>query len=246
MTTSGTYTLTYTASQMVMAAMRVLGVVDPDEAPSSNEKSNAIEALNHILLQAKGPNNRMFKGVRVWQTEVASLTLEATRNTYLLKPGGQASIQIPEEIKTVFLRHTSTTTDTNLEPIGYDEYYNIPNKLQQSMPTRWYYERTNSTGTLYLDCKPSTSVAAAYCGAVVYRQPLEIVSVGSNEIDIPGYYYRPIKFILARDIAPEFPEVSMETFNKVERLAQEALNVANSFEPEDAPEDAFFQPGCDY
>jgi len=246
MGTSGTYTVTYTAASLITAALRALGVIDPDESITTNEQTNGIEALNNLLFQAKGPNNRMFKGVRVWQNERATLTLSTANASYTMysSTAADVNIQIPEEIKKVLIQDTSNNIDTPLSPMSFDEYESIPAKSQYGTPQKWYYERTNTAGTLYFDCKPSSAVASANAVQVIYRQPLEIITDGTQDIDIPNHYYRAVRFLLARDMAVEFPDVSDSKFAKVERLASESLNVANSFEPENT--DVYYQPGSDY
>jgi len=244
MATSGTYVETRTASNIITAALESLAMIDPAESLSSEDEATGIKALNDIIYQVKGKINQFTPGLRMWQRETGLLTLDSTKNEYDLKPsGGQLDIQVPEEILTAVLRHTSSSVDRPLKFIALEQYQAISNKSAAGVPQRLYYEKqSDANGKLYTDCKPSASVASAYKISFVYRQPLEIIVAVANELDFPNHWYRALKYMLAVELAPVY-ECTNLTWNKVTTLAAQSLQLANAFEPEDT--DVYFQPGLD-
>lgn len=233
MATSGTYTVTITAAEIVSAALRSLGVIDPDETPGTNESANAIEALNLLLYQLRGGMSNYSQSMRIWQHETAQLTLNSSAASYSLYSSSAAAlnIQIPEEIIEATLYNSSSSAETILEPMDSREYYQISNKAESGTPTRYFYKRNLSEGTLYLNYIPTSTIASDYVLNITYRQPLEVIAASSNDFDMQPEWLRALKYLLARDIASEYPEVSDSTLIRIDRLAREALERAQSFEP---------------
>ena len=121
------------------------------------------------------------------------------------------------------------------------QYQAISNKTANGSPSRYYYEkRKETTGKLYFDREPSSSVASAYKVSFVYRQPIEIITAGNQEFDFPNHCYRALEFQLALDLCPSF-NIKGDTFQEIRDLRNESLGLMNSFEPEET--DVYFQPG---
>ena len=243
MATSGTYTETRTAAQLIKDAHLDVGVGDAAQDLDSNLVTVAIRKLNDIIYQWCGPPNPILRSLKMWQRERQEITLDSTKNSYSLKPsGGDEDIQVPEEIESVVLRHTSSSTDSVLEEMSLTEYEALSAKSAAGTPLKWYYERRISEGKIYLNCKPSTSVASAYTIQIVYRQPMENIAAGTNEIDCPKYAYRALRYQLAMDLSPSF-NVKSQRYGEIKGLRNEAVMIMNSFEPEDV--NVHFEPGRD-
>lgn len=232
MATSGTYTETRTATQLVTASHRVIGVTDPDEALDPDMMTHGIQTLNDIIYQWKGAASGAIKSAKVWQRETVSITLVDNQESYSLKPsGGDEDIQIPEEILTVNMQVTSGTEDTPLTPMTMEEYQEITDKTLNGTATRYYYEKRLSEGVVYLDLVPNTALAAANTLEVVYRQPLEIITAGTNEFDFPKYWFRALKYNLAMDLCCEYP-VEEKVWTRVVFLARHSIALTDVFETE--------------
>jgi len=235
MTTSGSYTITVTAQNLIEAAMQALGLLASGESSTTAEQTDAIRVLNYWILQMKGRKNGFSKGLKMWQRETAELTLTATA-TYLLKPsGGALAIQIPEEILSASLR-TSADIDTPMSEMTREEYDAISNKAATGDPTRYLYERKLTDGTLILDRVPSDTTKTIF---FTYRQPIEIVSAAANNLDWPDYWHRAAVYALSRELAPIFG--AMKNFQVVSGFYAEAMALVDSFEPETL--NLYFEPG---
>ena len=243
MTTSGIYIITQTFTQLLTDALVDLGVLDVDESPSANQLAAGIRKFNGLLFQLKGPKTHFLSSERGWTRETASLTPSASKATYSLQPsGGDLAVQIPTEILAVLMRNTATSSDTPLTYMTHDEYRLIPNKVAVSTPTRWYYEKRLSEGLLYLDSYCSADIVSGYTFQITYRQPLEVVTDGTQTLDIPPEWNRAFEWNLARELAPGFT-IDEKTWTRVVSLANEAMGVANTHEIESPP--MFYQRGKD-
>jgi len=212
--------------------LRSLGVIDPDETVATNESTNAIEALNLLLYQLRGPQSTFNQSVRMWQIEYVDLTLNSSAGSYIMNSTAGANIEMPLEIRSVALYNSSSYAETVLEPMTEDEFYQLPNKSTSGTPTRFYYQRKADYGTLYFDFIPSSTIAAGYVARIYYRQPIEVIANSSDSFDVQPEWFRALKYMLARDIASEYPEVTQQTLSRIDSLAIEALTMAQMFEPE--------------
>lgn len=238
MATSSTYTMTVTGATLFTDVLQDLGVYAPGETPTDDDMQHAKRKANFLIKQLEGPPNFMAPGERMWQREVGSLTPDATKNSYSLKPsGGDLAIQIPEEIISVVLRHTASGSDSVLKEMTYAEYQALGNKSSSVTPTRYYYEKRTTEGKLYLNGKPTSSVASGYTLQVYYRQPMEVIVSLADEFDIVPEYYRMLLWNLVRELAPTY---GVKATQDIKELARESAALANTFEPENQV--LFFEP----
>lgn len=157
--------------------------------------------------------------------------------------GADLPILPPEEILTCTLKHTSSASEMVMSPMTLEQYQRISNKSVNGVPSRYYYEKRKETkGILYLNVEPSSAVADAYKISFIYRQPLEIINAGANELDFPNHCYRALEAQLACDLCPSF-NIKGDTYAELKDIRNEALGIMNSHEPEDV--DVFFQPEAD-
>jgi hypothetical protein len=229
MATSGNYTVTVTALSLMKNSYLNIGAHALGQELSGEKTALAIEGLNAIIKLWEGPPNFIQRGMKMWQRETGSLTMTA-KNNFSLKPsGGDCDIQIPLEILSAILRHTSSSSDTVLEPINLDQYQEISNKSATGTPLKYYYEKRIDEGKLYLDIVPSASVISGYTISFVYRQPLEIISAAANEFDIESSYRVALEFALSRWLAPK---MGRAISNEIEAQYVEALALMSTFQPD--------------
>lgn len=230
MATSGSYSVTVTALDLIENAYLNIGAHALGETLSSEKSKLGREGLNNIIKLLEGPPNYILPAEKMWQRETGLLTLDSTKNSYSLKAsGGDLAIQIPLEILTAVIRNTAQSTDVTLDPMTLEEYQALSNKAAAGTPLRYYYEKRTDEGVLYLDCKPSVSVAAAYKISFVYRQPLEIISSNPNEIDIEPSYRIALELGLSRWLAPK---MGRQIGSDINTLYTEAVSLSQTFQPD--------------
>ena len=226
MATSGTYTVTYTANELVKAALRKIGAIDTGETVGSQPMADGIEALNMILFQFRGGGNIYTPSMRMWTRERASLTLSGSISFDLQPTGGDLDIQIPEEILSVLIRN-SDDTDSILESMTLEQFEAISDKTAEGTPTRYYYEKRLDKGVLYFDFIPETLTDTC---EIVYRQPIEVITGSANEIDCEPHWRRPLVMTLAVDLFPEYYRTQVPA--DLVELKEQSLRLAQTFQPE--------------
>jgi hypothetical protein len=240
MATSGVYTYAPTAQEICNDILAWLGVIGEGEAANHDQVQTIIRAINIWVAQYSGPNSVGRPGNIMWQRETGSINLTQGDYLYTLKPsGGDLSIQVPVDILLAYVRD-SDNADLGMHPITRDKYEAIPNKTEPGTPYFYHYEKRLDVGNLYVYPAPDAT-AAGYYLRIIYRQPIERITSGSQELDIEEYWLRAIKFNVAIDVSPVFgADISQLQAD----LASDAKSMINTFYPEDV-NDLFFQPEYD-
>jgi hypothetical protein len=230
MATSGVYVESRTALQIIDDALFELGIQDINATATAVETVRAIRAFNDVLFQIKGPPLG-FTGMKLWQISSASITPVVDQVLYELKPsGGDCDIQVPEDIIYCFLQETSTATDTEISRKTYLEYMAIANKTATGPTEQYTYQKTASVGNLYIYPEPTSTIASGYTINIRYRQPLEIINAGTNTIDAPNPWFRALKWLIAKELAPG---LNPSMFPVAAEEAKESVSIAQSFDKEE-------------
>jgi hypothetical protein len=106
----------------------------------------------------------------------------------------------PEVILTAVLRD-STGTDVPLSFMTLEDYEMLPDKTGDNDPTSILYEGQLTNGVLYTDAEASDVTKVIRC---VFLSAIEDFDVLTDTPDYPQAWYRPLKYQLAIDLAPEF------------------------------------------
>lgn len=241
MATSGLYTLTVSALSLMKNSYLNIGAIALNETVSGAKAKLAREGLNAIIKLWEGPPNFIQRGQKMWQRETGSLTMTAKNKFSLKASGGDLDIQIPLEILTAVLRHTSSAVDDPLTPISLLQYQELSNKSAVGSPQKYYYEKRLTEGLLYLDCIPSASMIADYTISLVYRQPLEIIDDNTDDFDIEVSYLLALEMALSKWLAPK---MGRAISGDIKEMYGEALILSQTFQPDDT--DIFYQKDDDF
>ena len=145
-------------------------------------------------------------GMPLWAIKNISITLVASTVNYDLSTIGFT--HVPLKIIKAFRRHNdgTTVTDTPLEILTRDEYYNLGNKPVFGAPTSIYYDPAITTDTAYVRVYPApdTTVASTDTIFVFYQAHFEDFDVGTDEPDFPMEWYNTIKWKLAHELGFEY------------------------------------------
>lgn len=224
--------------------MRELGALASGENATPEELQDGLQALNLLVKSWMGPNNLLAPGLKIWQRARATLTLSAKISFSVLLATGDLKIAPPVSILSALLRNASGKDLLTLTPMSLSEYEALPDKTVTGMPTRIYYERGLTQGTIYLDCIPSDTTLTI---PLVYLRPLNDLDEadGSDSLDFAQEWFRPLKFNLAVDLYPEYPLCTADRLKIIAGLAQSTLAQANMFAPDNADPAVYFEPGRD-
>lgn len=96
---------------------------------------------------------------------------------------------------------TSTEFDLPLTEIGYQDYFELPNKTTNSIPNQFHYSPKNTAGTLYLYPRPSDGAERIQFS---YERVLEDLDSASDDFDFPSEWLEPLTWQLAIRLGPAF------------------------------------------
>ena len=117
------------------------------------------------------------------------------------------------------------------------EYMAIGDKASEGTPQKYFMIKGIDKVVVKLNMTPSDTDDTV---VLVVRRPIENLDANTNDVDMPMEWYRALKYNGAIEIAPEFEADVSKT---LEYLAQNSLEIAVDFVPEDS--DMYFQPGRD-
>jgi hypothetical protein len=211
----------YSATDFGTRALRLLGVIDATQTPSSEDIQTAFEALNDLIDDWGTQRQTIYKIAR------NVFNLVSGQATYTLGSGGDWNIVRPvwiERISVIPENSGSGNTGPMEIPIGYtldiQAFQQICIKTaESSFPQAAYWDRGWTTGLSNVQVYP---VPTSSDGAIVLYTPVAVTEFAdlSTEYTFPPGYAKAIRYNLAVDLAPEF---GIDAPNDVQRIATQSL-----------------------
>lgn len=199
-------TLTYTARDIVTAALRKIGAISAGAEPTADEMTDGIMVLNVMLKALQIPS------VTVWQMDTGSITLTDATTSYTIASR-------PYEMGVVNYR---TTTDLPMQRLTREEYYELPDKDSAGTPSQFYYRREREQGTLYV-----WPVLATATGTIEWEGKTEIddIAAAGDAVDVPAEWYEAVIYQLADRLCDDF-EVDAGRQQMIRARGEQALLLA--------------------
>lgn len=191
MTTSGTYAFEPTVAEFVDEAFERCGI-DPAGLTVRHLRS-ARRSLN-IMFAAWNT-----RGVKLWTVDEQTQTLTASDPSY---NAVSATVAILE----MFVRRDGV--DTPVWPMSRSEYAAIPNKSDEGLPTRFYFDRAQATPTITLWSVPENSTDVIH---YFRMRRLQDVGAPSKTLDIPTHWSDALASGLAARLALKFAPDRLRT-----------------------------------
>lgn len=205
-----------TAQTVINRALRLIGALDPEESPTTNETANVLEALNGLIDSWR--NDRLI----VWSIATVTKTLTPADGTYTI--GNSADINTTRPVRIEGAYVTQSGTDYPVEVISEAAYRAIPDKTTQSdLPQFVYYDPAVANGTIYLWPVPS----AANVLTLSVWAPISTLATAGTTVTLPPGYERALASNLAIDIAPEFQKTASQEVAKMARESLAAIKKSN-------------------
>lgn len=237
MTTSGTYTYNPSIADLFLEAFSRLGI-----QPSNVTRAHVAQARRSTNLQFVAWANR---GVSLWAIDLQTINLVA----------GQAAYPVDNATLTVLDVYYSqiggggagVDADRIMTPMSRTDYAEIPNKLQQGQPTRYWFEKLavatpqggTATGPLMTIWQPPLSGQIAPNFVVKFWRFRRMQDAVPQMAQQPDIHYRFLDVFaaeLAVRLAEKFkPELVAQPGNRLERAAQKAWEEASETDREDTP-----------
>jgi len=181
MATSGTFAWQITRDELIRGALRIIGALDPQETPSSEDVSTATEALNMLL---KSWNNTIV-GLQLWTVREATVFPQAGKVAYTL---GTSDAPSAWSYTTVAVQSTASTGTTVQITAGIGaagDYIGIKTGVSSQWTT---IDTLSSSGTAHLAVSLSSTAtlsANVWVFTNLMEYPVDIVHarVGASNGD---------------------------------------------------------------
>jgi hypothetical protein len=222
MALSGSRDFTLTRTQVIDAALRVIGVLRSGDTVTndSNLETDCSQALNILL---KSWHNL---GVPLWNRKEVVVPLIATKRNYTVNfPGGDVNITAPIRIVDAFRRAVTGNTDTEVTIIDRDEYDLLSSKTSNGITTQIFYDYQDvPVGTQSnVFVWPIASTNSVTNLHLIYHKPYDDMDSATDNLDFPQAWFSAVKWNLAVALAPEFGRTVSKD---VEKQAASSLHLA--------------------
>lgn len=192
MATSGSTDFTLSNNEIVAKAFNILGVGSEGEPISARMYEDGTLSLN-LLIKTWGAQ------AHLWTMTEGSLALVASQASY--------SVTAPKPMRILSMRRlvTASGIETPLMELSRQEYFDLPNKTIESIPTSFYYDPRTTSGTIYLWPTASTATAADMSLRLTYLRKMEDMDSTADEADLPQEWLQALIWNLALDLMTEYP-----------------------------------------
>jgi len=197
-------TYTITRDQIIVSALRKLGVVEPGDTASTidaNLVTNAAQALNLMVKQW------MTEGIKLWTVKDITLPLVLSQTSYTIGSSGcDLTTDKPLRLIYAVLRNTLATPyiDIPMQIISKQEYSQLGSKFSTGTTNSVYLNPGISTSTLKVFLTPDSATASNYQLILTVQQPISDISSSSAVPDFPNEWMNALVWGLADQIAIEF------------------------------------------
>ncbi len=159
-------------------------------------------------------------------TDGADLTINGTLAAagVATLPGGSAFIPVSRVLNV--RREEASNYEIPIKFKSREDYFDLPNKMQEGTPIQAYYSRQEPTGIMYLWNPP---ISESPVINFTYERKLQISKIAGDFLDFPDYWFEAIAHNLARRLIPKYG-TSPALATEVKELAKESLETALSFD----------------
>lgn len=189
MTTSSVTSWELSRNNIIKSALRKLGVLAAGTEPSTEEYTNATEALNSLV------QTLSTEGMPLWKRTTVAITPIAGTASY--------TVSNIARIAQVVLADNNSGTQIELSPKSYYDYKRLPDTTS-GQPTNYVFTPGLENGTLIVWPTPDSSVAANKTIEVVYQKEFFTFDISTDTPDFPAYWSDALIYGLAVRLAPEY------------------------------------------
>jgi hypothetical protein len=179
-----TITFSMTAAEVITMAMAETGALALGEAPTAAELADGITRLNLLL------KSFAAEGITPWTDIDGQATITGGNASVVLSP---RPIELSEARIVI-----SSTNERPLSRWEQADYARLPNKAAVGTPTAYSLRFTSTSVTMRVWPVPSTNMTVKYG----YARVIDDVAAGSDTLDVPQMWLKPLIMILAEDFIP--------------------------------------------
>ncbi len=211
-----------TVQDIILAQLRVIGVVDPGETPEASMINDAIQA-NNIMLDSWSAQRLMIRALTQ-----EGFPLAAGIARYTIGNGQTWNTSKPFAITDAFLRD-QYGVDTGIDIYTQDQYNARDDKsIIAGRPKALYYDpgyaqQVNPAGIVSI--YPMPDATATYTLFITEQKPLTVFVNPTDTLIIEPAYFRAIKFNGAVEMYHEFRSHNTQIPPDILRAARESMRV---------------------
>lgn len=213
--------MSYTASDQINRALRLLGILAEGESPSADMSNDALVALNQMIdswsiekLSTYATQDQQFN----WTAGTISRTLGPTGNFMGNRP-------IAMDDSTYFVVNSISYP---IALVNQEQYNDIALKtVQSSIPQMLYVSLDFPNVTMYMYPVPSQTLAMHFVSVTELSQPATLATT----LSFPPGYMRAFAYNLACEFAPEFGVEAPRDVKRIADISKRNLKRINN--PED-------------
>lgn len=216
MTTSGSTDFNLVSNELIEEAFSICGIAQEGEAVTADMYQRGRRSAN-LLIKSWGAKPHL------WIKTEGSVTMVAGQVDYAF---GTLSPK-PMRIHSVRRKVTASGYETPLMEWSRQEYFDMPNKSAQSIPTAFYYDPQTTTGTLYIWAAPSTATASDMTLRLTYSRRMEDFDGSADDADIPQEWLQAFTYALASELALKYgvtPDIRQEITARAQMYEQALAN----------------------
>jgi len=210
-----------TQDQIIQAAMRQVGALDPAGLPTPTDYANVGMALNLLL------KKWIADGIPLWKVATLTVPLVGNQATYQIGTlGPDVVTDRPLRVLEAEIVTIASQQSIQLWSLSREQYVELSGKyIAFGIPTQYWFQPLGSELTeqsASITFYPIPSVSSTWNVLLKAVQPLQNVVNLTDVLDFPAEYYLPLKWLLAYEIANEYP-VSDSRYARIEKRAMTAL-----------------------
>ena len=192
MATSGTYSFSMTANDLVNAALRLTGRFSSGDTIPAQDVTNCLQALN-IIVKAMVKNQKPLWCIQ--RVTVPMIQGQASYNLSTL-----SNTTRPLRVTFAYIRD-SVGNDTEIEIESRNDYEQLGSKSSSGVPNQGYVDYQLGAVTLTVYNVPADSTRTMYID--IQRQIQDFNLITDNP-DFPQEAYHMLKWCLADEIALDY------------------------------------------
>lgn len=212
-----------TQDQIIQAAMRECGALDPTSIPTPQDYANIGLTLNMLL------KTWVAAGIPLWK--VVTLSVPMIQNQISYGIGTLGPDVITDRVLRVLEAEIQYTQTGNNQTIGLfslsrEQYVELSGKfISFGVPTHYWFQPLGSEMTeqsSLLTVYPIPSATGVWTVLLKALQPIANTIQLTDVLDFPSEYYLPLKWCLAFEIANSYP-VTDSRYARIQSRATSAI-----------------------
>lgn len=214
MAVSGSNDYSRSATQLVTQAFKKLRRVGVGQSATADMVSDGIVVLNDMIKSWQ-------KYEWLWNLQEGSATLVADQANYTLSP---------RPYRVVSVRFDDQDTEIPMIPLTREEYFDLPVKTTQGIPTQYYVDYQRDSAVMYV--WPVMSSVDDETINYTYRELLDDIDATTDNIDFRQEHYELVVYNLAARLADDYGRADVPT-NRVIARAEMLLDEARDDDREE-------------